>query len=119
MFKKLLILIVTCLIYLHFYPEPAVDAWYEKQIAALKILIDDNVSTGARLKADVIYKDLLPELSNFSSKEQLHLKEITLTRRSVKSFYDNYCMKAKRDGTFNRQNQIKVCTTINRYSALL
>ena len=119
MFKKLLILTVAGLIYLHFYPEPAVDAWYENQKSSLQKLIDNTTGTEVRLKTDVIYKDLLPELSSFSLKEQSYLKEVTLTRHSVKIFYKNYCISGVQGPIFNRINQIKVCKTINRYSDLL
>jgi hypothetical protein len=119
MFKKLLFLIVAALVYLHFYPEPAVDAWYTKQMTMLKMSFDDATGTGVRLKSDVIYKNLLPELSSFSPKEQLYLKELTLTSRSVKDFYENHCKTGKRNAHFNIKNQQKVCVTISRYAGLL
>ena len=119
MFKKLLILIVAGLIYLHFYPNPAVDAWYETQIASLQRTFDDATDTRVGVSGEAIYKDLLSEFPSFTPKEQLYVKEITLTGRSVKHFYEDHCLSGVRDKAFKLGNHIKVCSAIKRYSRLL
>jgi chlorite dismutase len=117
--KKLLILIVAAALFLHFYPQPKLENWYlEHKTNAIK-LFSEATDTKVRLKADKIYMDLKSEFDSFNSEEQQFLKEITADRNTVKAFYIKYCKSKLQTPHFHRDNQKKVCQTINNYSALL
>lgn len=118
--KKLLILIVFAAVYLHFYPEPKLTAWYLEQKAMLTGKMAKATDTKVRLKADKIFTDLKPEFKSFNSAEIDYLKEITTSRETVVAFNDKYCQK---EHTYNAKlhqaNLLKVCKTISNYAALL
>lgn len=116
--KNLLILIVFAAVFLHFYPQPEVTKFYEEQKANVLGKFSDATDTRVRLKADKIYTDLEPEFNSFRPSEIERLKEITLNRNSVKSYYSEYCSN-KRDSKFHRSNQDLVCKTISKYSSML
>ena len=116
--KNLLILIVSIAVFLHFYPQPEVTAWYNEQKDQALDKFSDATDTKVRLKADKIYLELKPKLNQFRPSEQKHLKEITSSRPDIKKFYRNHCGK-QQDPKFNRQNQALVCATIAKYQNLL
>lgn len=117
--KNLLILIVAFALFLHFYPQPELERWYnDKKESALK-LFSKATDTKVRLKSDKIFTDLAPQLQSFNVEEQKHLHEITATRDNVKDFYETYCGTNKRHFAFHPNNQAKVCRTIAKYSGML
>ncbi|MEW6983712.1 hypothetical protein AAD001_13755 [Colwelliaceae bacterium 6471] len=117
--KKLLILIVAIALFLHFYPQPEVDKKFEELKNTLLTQFSDATDTKVRLKADKIYTDLESQFDTFNSDEIIYLKEITLTRRSVKAFYAEYCQGKKSNPKFHSTNLAKVCKTIDNYQSLL
>ena len=72
-----------------------------------------------RLKADKIFSDLKPKLNQFSVEEVKYLKEITLSKESVKSFFDQFCKNQDRSIIFHSGNQMIVCKTIRQYESML
>lgn len=116
--KNLLILIVALAIFLHFYPQPEVDQWVDEQIAAAKGMFSDATDTKVRLRTEKIYEDLSPHFNQFTKKEIEYIKELTADRKTVVSFYNNYCDKNKGTPRLHNNNQKLVCDTIGRYRSL-
>lgn len=117
--KNLLILIVAAAIFLHFYPQPKLEQWFEEQKTFVLGEFSDATDTKVRLKADKIYTDLKPHYNQFSSQELAFLKEITSNRKSVIAFYQEFCGTApvKRTPKFHQVNQTLVCKTISQYQS--
>jgi len=114
--KNILILIVAAAIFLHFYPQPELESWFNEQKETALATFSDATDTKVRLKSDKIYQDLEPKLAQFNEEEKKFLKEITASRESVKAFYYQYCEKDKFSPKFHRTNQKLVCETIYKYT---
>jgi len=117
--KNLLILIVAVALFLHFYPQPEVTKFYNEQKDMLLDGFAEFSDTNVRLKADKVFIDLEPKLGQFSAEEVKYLKEITSSRRSVKSFFEENCTNQKRSIIFHSNNQTLVCKTISKYESML
>jgi hypothetical protein len=117
--KHLLFLIVVASLYLHFYPNEKVTAFFNEQKQMLLGQFDELTNTKLQLKADIIYDDLRNDLGSFSDKEVERLKSISASRVNVKEFYLTICQTDKRDIVFHINNEKKVCKTISRYSNML
>ena len=116
--KNLLILIVVAAVFLHFFPQPKLNEWYQTQKAWLLESFNDATDTRIRLNPDKIYRDLARDLSSFNDGEQAFLKEITASRSNVKSFYQEFCQQQKRSAKLHQKNQQRVCETIQPYQSL-
>jgi hypothetical protein len=117
--KKLLILIVAIALYLHFFPNTEASSFFNKQKEFLIEEFAKFSNTRVTLKAEKIYSDLEPKLETFSAEEVFHLKEITSSKESVSTFYNETCRVKTRDYIFHRKNQNKVCQAIANYTHLL
>ncbi|MBL4823439.1 MAG: hypothetical protein JKX90_07945 [Colwellia sp.] len=117
--KNLLILIVAVALFLHFYPQPEVTKLYDEKKNMLLDGFAQFSDTQVRLKADKVFIDLKPKLKQFSAEEVKYLKEITLSRANIKSFFEEYCTSQKRSIIFHPTNQAAVCKTIRRYESML
>lgn len=117
--KKLLILIIAAALFLHFYPQPKLESWYQQQKAFVLQEFSGATDTQVRLKADKIFSDLEPQFASFSPDELIYLKEITSTRDAVKSFYQDYCKRQQQAAKLHPSNQTKVCHTIDNYQSFL
>ena len=117
--KKLLILIVAGALYFHFYPNEKLNTWLDEQKTMILGYFSDATDTKVRLKADKIYQDLSRDFAQFTGKEKAYVAEITSSRQSVKSFYNEYCNTKKQTPKLHRENLAKVCQVISQYSALL
>jgi len=117
--KNLLILIVAAALFLHFYPQSEVTKFYNEQKNMLLDGFAKFSDTKVRLKADKIFTDLKPKLEQFSAEEVKYLKEITVSRDNVKSFFEEYCTSQKRSIIFHPKNQVEVCKTISQYQSML
>jgi hypothetical protein len=117
--KNLLILIIAAALFLHFYPQPEVTKFYDEQKNSLLDAFAEFTDTKVRLKADKIFIDLEPKLTQFSPEEVTYLKEITSSRTNVKRFFKEYCTSKKRSIIFRSNNQIEVCKTISQYESIL
>jgi hypothetical protein len=117
--KNLLILIVAAALFLHFYPQSEVTKFYNEKKDLLLDGFAQFSDTQVRLKSDKILTDLTPKLAQFSDEEVKYLKEISLSRTSVKDFYEQYCVSNKRSFIFHADNQIQVCKTIGQYESML
>lgn len=117
--KNLLILIVAIALFLHFYPQPEVTKFYDKQKTMLLDGFEQFSDTKVRLKADKIFTDLKPKFDQFSSEEVKYLKEITSSRENVKYYFEEHCISNKRSIIFRTNNQAIVCKTISKYESML
>lgn len=117
--KKLLILIVSLAVFLHFYPQPELKSWVIERKNAIETAFSDATDTQIKLKADKIFTDLASELEQFGPSEVKYLKTITASRQQVVSFYEQYCKKNRPSPKLHAQNQAKICRTIDKYQSLL
>jgi hypothetical protein len=117
--KNLLILIIVAALFLHFYPQPEIEDWYEEQKSMVLETFSAATDTQVRLKSDKIYRDLQNQFQHFSSEEQKFLKQMTSDRKSVKFFFTEYCESGQHSPHFHRKNQETVCKKIEQFSALL
>ena len=115
--KKLLILIVSIALFLHFYPQPELEEQLDQLKESALTSFSDVTDTSVRLKSDKIMTDLQSELSRFSSDEVNYLKEITATHKTVETFYKMNCGEKASSTIFHRTNLTKVCKAISKYSA--
>jgi hypothetical protein len=114
--KKLLILIVAAALYFHYYPNEELNSWLFKQKQTVLSYFSDATDTKVRLKSDKIYQDLAKDFGQFNSEEQAFVLEITSSREKVINFNDKYCKTKKQTPKLHRENLVKVCHTINKYS---
>jgi len=116
--KKLLILIVAAAIFLHFYPQPKLESWFNEQKSMVLAKFSSATDTKVRLKSDKIYLDLKPKFSQFNADEQTFLKELTSSRDSVVEFYEKYCNAQQATPKLHQKNQKLVCDKMNEYQSL-
>ncbi len=116
--KKLLILIVAAALFLHFYPQPKLEAWYTEQKAVVIDIFSEAADTKVRLKADKVYSDLKSQLNSFNNEEKDFVKEVTNNRKSIEAFFIDYCQGKQPSPMLRPRNQEKVCQTIAQYSAM-
>ncbi|MGB1198050.1 MAG: hypothetical protein ACPG46_03320 [Thalassotalea sp.] len=117
--KNLLILIVAAAIFLHFYPQPKLQTWFEEQKAFVLGGFSDATDTKVRLKSSKIYADLEPHFKQFSTKEQQFVKELTAERKPVVAFFKEFCnnKSPKRTPKLHFANQKLVCEKIANYQS--
>jgi len=117
--KNLLILIVFAAVFLHFYPQPELERWFNNQKKSAIATFSNATDTRARLSPSIIYKDLTPEFDQFNPEELKILKEITSSRKLVTNFNSEYCHSNKQSPRFHSSNQQKICKVIATYQSLL
>jgi len=115
--KKLLILIIMAAIFLHFYPQPKLETWFNEQRTMALNAFSKATDTKVSLKADKIYQDLKPRLAQFNDEEKTYLKELTSSQDSVVNFYNKYCESQHVTPKFHQKNQSLVCTTMTKYQS--
>mgnify|MGYP001043584479 FL=1 len=113
--KKLLVLIVAVALYFHFYPNEKLNNWLLEQKTVALSYFSDATDTSVRLSANKVYKDLSGDFSQFSTKEQAYVAEITASSEKIINFYEQYCVKTKQTPKLRRDNLTKVCKTIGNY----
>jgi len=116
--KNLLILIVFAAVFLHFYPQPELERWFNNQKQSAVTAFSDATDTRARLSPTIIYRDLKPEFKSFNSEELKILQEMTSSRKLVENFNSEYCRSNKRSPGFHSSNQEKICKVISKYQNL-
>ena len=116
--KNLLILIVAAALFLHFYPQPELEAWYAEQKAMVLGKFSDATDTKVRLSSQKVYRDIEASFDQFNSDEIKFVKEITESRESVKTFFASYCDTEKQTPKLHKKNQKLVCDKISPYQSL-
>ena len=118
MIKNLIIVIAAGALFLHFYPQPELTQWFDAQKNKAIVSFAQVTDVKVRLKSDVIYNELKPKFSQFNSKEQAFLKELTRSRQSVIDFYQQFCQTKRYTANLHRKNQTLVCNKISQYQSL-
>ena len=116
--KNLLILIVAIAIYLHFYPQPELESWFNEQKTMVLSEFSNATDTKVRLNPNKIYKDLQPSFGQFNENEQTFVREITHSRESVIDFFTLYCKEKRPTPKLHQKNQQLVCSKITAYQSL-
>lgn len=115
--KKLLILIVAAAVFLHFYPQPEVEKFYQEQKDAALNAFSEATDTSVRLKVSKVQEDLAKEYSSFRKSEKKRAEQISSTRNNITDYYQTYCVnQPKKDVKFHPDNQKKICQTISKYA---
>lgn len=113
--KKILILIVVIALFLHFNPQPEVNKFIEQQKTSFLDTMAEFSGTKVRMKSSTILTNMEDQLTSFSSEELHKLKEITLTRASVRDYFNSSCQPGQSDPTFHSINHSKVCQQISNF----
>lgn len=116
--KNLLILIVAVAIFLHFYPQPELESWFNEQKSGVLSDFSEATSTNVKLNPTKIYRDLEFKFDQFNEEEIKFIKELTSSRENIIAFYADYCEHKKSTPKLHRTNQALVCTTITPYQSL-
>ena len=114
--KNLLILIVAAAVYLHFYPQPELEQWYQDKKNSALTSFNDATDTRVQLSNKKVYSDLEPSFNHFTPEEVVYAKEITADTKKIISFYKAHCEKPEPDFNFQTTNQKTVCKVIGRYT---
>jgi len=117
--KNILILIVAGAMFLHFYPQPELETWFEEQKTLVLGAFSDATDTKVRLNANKIHQELQPSFGQFNADEQKYVGEITASRKTVKDFFQNYCNNKRKTPKLHERNQQLVCQKITAYQSLL
>lgn len=107
--KKLLILIVSVAIYLHFYPNPALTEFYQDKKNQLLNKMSQSSKVTFKKKMNNIYKEIKAEYVGFSATELAKLKDITQSVESIEQFNEEYCIKGKKNKNFHPDHIDKIC----------
>ena len=113
--KKILILIVVIALFLHFNPQPEVNEFLEEQKTSFLDTMAEFSGTKVRMKSSTIIEKMDDQLASFSPAEMQKLKEITLTRSSVRSYFNKHCKAGQSDPEFHSQKHQKVCSQISHF----
>ncbi len=113
--KNLLILIVFGAVYLHFFPEPELDAWFAEKKEEAIAGFNNATSTKVKLSTKRVYEDLQQQFEHFSDEEIDYIGELTSKGSKLTSFFFNHCEPYKQNFKFQSKNQRKVCKTISNY----
>lgn len=111
--KKILILIVGIALYLHFYPHPEINKWYEAKKAEFLDTMAKSTKVTFKSNLDGVYEELKDEFIGFSPEELENLKVITGSLESITEFYRNSCAGTKQSKLFHPDNTDKVCAKIS------
>jgi len=115
--KKLLILIVAAAVFLHFYPQPKLEKFYQEQKDAALNSFSQATDTSVRLKVSKVQEDLAKEYASFRKSEKKRAEQLSSTRQNITDYYQTYCTgQPKKDVKFHPDNQKKICKVINKYS---
>ena len=114
--KNLLILIVAFAVFLHFYPQPKLENWYEQQKVNALAKFDELAGTKVQLNTKRIADDISKKFNTFRKSERDYTNDVISSPASVKQFYTKHCgQPIKRDKKLSQQNQAKLCQVISRY----
>ncbi len=113
--KNLLILIVAAAVFLHFYPQPELETWYQEQKESILTGFNNATDTKVKLSVKKVYSDLERKFDHFTTEEITYATELTSERDKVITFYKEHCDKPKPDYNFQTANQKMVCKVIGRY----
>ena len=117
--KKLLILIAFAAVFLHFYPQPELESWYDQQKSWLKKEISEATDTQIRLNVEKIIESLHADVENFSPEELDYLKEVTADRDTIKTFFHQHCKSDVATDMLSKANLADICRVMTDYQTLM
>lgn len=108
--KKILILIVTTAIYLHFFPQPELEQFYQEKKASLLNSLSKSTKVGFKANLNGFVEGLTDNSIGFSPEEVNELKAISSSVESLTGFYQETCINKHQQGSgFHSDNINKVC----------
>ena len=113
--KNLLILIAFAAVYLHFFPEPKIDAWFAEKKEEAITGFNSVTNTKVKLSTKRVYEDLQQQFEHFSDEEIDYIGELTSEQKKLTSFFFKHCEPYKQNYKFQTKNQRKVCKGIGNY----
>lgn len=113
--KNLLILIVAAAVYLHFYPEPELEKWYNDTKNSMIATFNKATDTRVKLSVKKVKSDLEQSFNHFSPEEIAYVKNLTSDADKVISFFREHCDIVEPDYNFQPANQKRVCKVIGQY----
>lgn len=113
--KNLLILIVAAALFLHFYPQPELEKWYNHHKNSIMSSVSNATDTRVRLNIKKVYSDLEALFNRFSPEEVEYVTEMASERDNIISFYLEHCEKHKPNFNLQSLNQKRVCKVIAQY----
>ncbi|TLU65710.1 hypothetical protein FE810_07230 [Thalassotalea litorea] len=116
--KKLLILIVAAAVYLHYYPSPQLNAWWQQSLQWLDDKTSDYTDTKVGVKPSKLVTVLQPHFDKYSKMEEAYIRELATSRDNIREFHRQYCEEPKGNRRLNRNNQRQVCDVISQYRLL-
>ena len=111
--KKILILIVAIALYLHFYPNPEINKWYEGKKAEFLDTMAKSTKVTFKSNLDELYNQLKKDSKGFSAIELENLRTITGSLDSLNDFYQNNCSENSKSSLFHPDNISKVCKKLS------
>lgn len=118
--KNLLILIVAIAVFLHFYPQPEVENFYNEQKESLMTIFSEATETSAGLNLQTVTKDIEAQFPSFRKSERKHALSIPESKKTVKTYYYTHCVDSpKRDKKLHVDNQVKICRVLKRYTRFM
>ncbi len=116
--KKLLIIIVAIAVYLHFYPNEELNAWYDKTKQQAKTKFSDIADTKARVSPTKLISGLQQDFKTFSKKEVAYVEQLAESRDNLRAFHKEYCEVTKDNIRLRRDHLILVCNKLEQYRIL-
>ncbi len=118
--KNILILIVAFAVFLHFYPQPKLEAFYQEQKEAVLAAFSEATDTGVSLKLERVAEDINAKSSTFRKSEKAHAATITESKASVQLYYETYCKgRGKKDTKLHPNNQAEICRVLANYTSFM
>lgn len=114
--KKLLLLIVGAAVFLHFYPQPKLETWFNNKKNDVLDSFNNITDTRVKLSVVKVREELTPFFDRFSSQEITYVNELTSKRKKITSFYKEYCESNKIDYNLQSANQKTVCKVVGKYT---
>ncbi|WP_371187590.1 hypothetical protein [Thalassotalea maritima] len=116
--KNLLIIIVAIAVYLHYYPNQELNAWYDKQLNTAQTMFNEVAGTKLRISPKKVITVLSKELQNYSNSELAYVEQITDSRDNLRAFYSDYCPELKPNRKLRRAYVRQVCKAVDDYRIL-
>lgn len=117
--KKLLILIVSAAIYLHFFPNPELTQFYEDKKSQFLNKMSQSSQVTFKKKMNNIYNEIKADYVGFSATELAKLKDITESVESIEQFNEEYCVKGKKNKNFHPDHIDKICLKTSHFLSTL
>lgn len=118
--KKLLILIVFGAVFLHYFPQPELETWYEDKKSYVLDEVSKATDTQIRLSVKKVMDEIAPKIEHLNEEQQDYIKEVTSDRASVNDFFIENCKEgSKNNEMLTKANVAQVCQVMGKYQSLM